>query len=154
MKRRAMIRHSAAIIGSLCFCSRSFADETQRSDCCFTPEIEPESLTLREDSVLIDLPKAFTINEPGYAAYLTIPEIDINLIIIHDLKGEYHALTRFCTHGRQVVSYVREREVIQCNNFNHSNFNLDGKVRKGPAPLPLKSYDSTLKGKILTIYLV
>ena len=60
--------------------------------------------------------------------------------------------TAFCRgsapHGGQTVSYNRKRHLLQCNNFNHSNFGLDGSVIKGPAETSLKSYPVRLVGDV------
>lgn len=69
-----------------------------------------------------------------------VPEI----IIVHPEKNKYVVLSRFCTHGGQALSYVRQRGLLQCNSYNHSIFDLNGDVVKGPAPRPLKSYHAQL----------
>lgn len=47
----------------------------------------------------------------------------------------------------------RRRGLLQCNNFNHSNFDLSGQVVKGPAETPLKSYPVKLVDDTLVVVL-
>lgn len=135
-----MIIQSAQLLGGICLCRKSFTDDTERSDCCFTPYIEAESTDYLGSTIIIDLKKAKTIRDPGFAAYVVNEDLNIQLIIFQLNQGEFYALSRFCTHGGQIVSFIRERGLVQCNNFNHSIFKVSGSVYKGPAPGPLESY--------------
>ena len=105
-----------------------------------TPNIEPESVTYGPGGLTIDLLKAPSLREVGSAAYVVNEAKSLQLIVVHVGKRTYCVLSRLCTHGGQVVSYNPARGVLQCNNFNHSIFTLDGRVWKGPAPKPLVSY--------------
>jgi Rieske Fe-S protein len=64
----------------------------------------------------------------------------VDLIVVHVETGTYCALSRFCTHAGRTLAYIRTRKVLQCTNFNHSRFELNGDVRKGPAEVPLASH--------------
>lgn len=123
--------------------------------CCRTPEIEPESISLSSNSLLIDLSAASSIQEPGSAASFSNGERSIHIIIVHDADNSYHACAKFCTHGgHQPVSYIPKRNLLQCNGYSHSLFTLQGEVRKGPAPEPLKRYPLRKHEHILEISLV
>jgi nitrite reductase/ring-hydroxylating ferredoxin subunit len=123
--------------------------------CCRTPEIEPESTSLADNSLLIHLPAAHSILEPGSAASFSDEERSLHIIIVHDVDNSYHACAKFCTHGgHQSVSYIPKRQLLQCNGYSHSLFTLQGEVKKGPAPEPLKRYTVRKHEQTLEISLV
>ena len=138
-----MIQKSAILVGSLCLCRSIRADDPIESTCCITPHIETECLTFKEHSIIIDLRKTQTLQENGQAAYVDYSEKELKMIVIREKRNRFHALSRLCTHGGQALSYVPERKKIQCNSFNHSLFNLDGTVWKGPAPAAIRSFAIT-----------
>lgn len=153
MNRRKMLHSSALAAGGLCTCSLLFGKDIPKSNCCFTPEIEPKSISIGIDNIVIDLAKAQTINEPGYAAFIIDEERGIDLILVQDTSKNFHALQRLCTHGGRSVSYIKERAMLQCNNYNHSTFDLDGEVYNGPAPKSLEHYEVIHNNNTLEIIL-
>lgn len=146
-----MIRVSAVLAGSVCGCRSTGDSPAPRSTCCNTSDLEPESLTVGEDRLTIDLKKAHTLRDVGNAAWITHEGKSLKLIIVRAGPREHVVLSRLCTHGGQTVSYNRRRRLLQCNNFNHSNFALDGRVVKGPAEAPLQSYPVTRTGDTLVV---
>jgi Rieske Fe-S protein len=146
-----MIRVSALLAGGMCSCRSTGDSSAPGSTCCDTPDLEPQSLTVGEDRLVIDLQKAHSLRDVGHAAWITHEGKSLKLIIVHAGEKEYVVLSRLCTHGGQTVSYNRRRRLLQCNNFNHSHFGLDGQVVKGPAETPLKSYPVTRTGDTLIV---
>lgn len=140
MTRREMMCASALVIGGACSCRMAGEATVARSTCCDTPDLEPESLTVGQDSLAIDLKKAVSLHNVGDAAWITCEDKGLKLIIVRAARKQYFVLSRLCTHGGQTVSYNHRRRLLQCNNFNHSHFALSGEVVKGPAETPLKSY--------------
>ncbi len=140
MTRREMIQTGALLAGGICGCRMTGDPGMPRSSCCDTPELEPESLTFGPGGLTIDLLKAPSLREVGSAAYIVHKDKSLQLIVIHVDKLLYCVLSRLCTHGGQVVSYNPQRGVLQCNGFNHSLFDLNGAVRKGPAEKPLIAF--------------
>jgi len=151
--RRDMIRQVALVGGGLCICSRINADNGKKSGCCFTPDVEPEAVVFRRDAIIIDLEKSYLLREVGDAVYVDTPDKTDRIILIHESLSEYLALSRLCTHGGQALSYIKERKVLQCNSYNHSIFELNGAVWKGPAPVPIRLYSLQQKGDSLEIYI-
>ena len=151
MDRREMLQKSALLVGSICLCSNINADDPPESTCCFTPEIEQECLTFAENSIIINLGATKTLKKNGQAVYVDYPEKDIKMIVVREKRDKYYALSRLCTHGGQALSYVPQRNKLQCNSFNHSVFNLDGTVWKGPAPDAIRSFDIVSGSKSLEI---
>ena len=140
MNRRKMIQSSAILIGGICLCKNALGLDIPQSTCCFTPDIERESLSFGDKSLIIDLLKAPSIAQKGKAAYVDGLEKDLKIIVVRVKRNKFYALSRFCTHGNQAISYIAERQLLQCNSYNHSLFDLDGNVWKGPAPQPIKVY--------------
>lgn len=149
--RRKMIRQTALLTGNVCLCHNLLADKGRKSDCCYTPDIEPESMTINKDSIIIDLQKSNLLGEVGDAVYVDNEDKSIKIILAHVDNNTYVATSRLCTHGGQALSYIKERGLLQCNSYNHSIFELDGTLWKGPAPGPIKSYTVSLKNQLLKI---
>jgi Rieske Fe-S protein len=146
-----MLQKSAMLAGSICLCRSIIADDPPESTCCITPEIEQECLTFKENSIIIDLEKTSTLQKSGQAVYVDYPQKEVKIIVAREKKNRYYALSRLCTHGGQALSYVPERKMLQCNSYNHSIFNLDGTVWKGPAPTAIRSFDIISDNHILEI---
>lgn len=140
ISRRTFLHSSAMLAGGSCICRSAFAETRGKSNCCYTPKLEPDSYSVQGNKVYIQLEKALIIREPGYAAELDLPNQSVQMILVHKAKEEYYALSKFCTHANRNVGYIPEREVLQCTNFSHATFDLQGNVLKGPAKKPLKSY--------------
>jgi Rieske Fe-S protein len=151
LTRREMIGAGVLLVGSVGGCRTEGDATVPRSTCCSTPDIEPESVTYGPGGLTIDLLKAPSLREIGSAAYVVHEAKFLQLIVVHAEKNVYCVLSRLCTHGGQVISYNRERGMLQCNNFNHSIFLLDGRVWKGPAEKSLKSYRVVLVEDALVI---
>ncbi|HNU28770.1 MAG TPA: Rieske 2Fe-2S domain-containing protein [Sedimentisphaerales bacterium] len=140
MTRREVMQTGMLLAGGICGCRTTGHSDALRCSCCDTPELEPESLTFGPGGLTIDLLRAPSLREVGSAAYLVHRDKPLQLIVVHADKLLYCVLSRLCTHGGQVVSYNRQRGVLQCNGFNHSIFDLNGSVLKGPAEKPLRAY--------------
>jgi Rieske Fe-S protein len=135
-----MLRNSMLIGSGICLCHNSWGLDNPKSTCCYTPDIEPESLTKSEQSFIIDLKKAPSLAKKGNAVYVDNHEKNIRMIVVRVKKNNFLAFSRHCSHGNQALSYIPERKLLQCNSYNHSLFDLDGSVWKGPAPDPIKVY--------------
>ena len=151
MTRREMMGAGVLLVGGVCGCRTADDPTAPRSTCCSTPDVEPESVTFGPGGLTIDLLKAPSLREVGNAAYVVNEARSLQLIVVHAEADRYCVLSRLCTHGGQVVSFNRERGMLQCNNFNHAIFDLDGRVWKGPAEKPLKSYPVVLVAEALVI---
>ncbi len=151
--RREMMEAGVVLAGCMCGCRTGGELAGPRSTCCDTPELEPESVTFGPGGLTIDLLKAPSLQEEGRSASVMDKSRSLQLIDVHAEKRRYCVLSRLCTHGGQVVSYNRVRGVLQCNNFNHSIFDLDGRVWKGPAPKPLTSYPVVFVEEALVVSL-
>jgi Rieske Fe-S protein len=158
--RREFLQKGTASVTALtalsmggCTCSQLSQASQSGFVCCNTPDLEPDSLTLSATGLTIDLAKAKSLNQVGTSAAIVNPEKSLQIIIVRAEKKRYVALSRLCTHANQVVSYNPKRKRIQCNNYNHAIFDLEGQVVKGPAPTALKSYPVVLHDGLLEIVL-
>jgi Rieske Fe-S protein len=148
-----MIRQSALIAGGICTCNALLADDLLKSTCCNTPEIPQDYYRLSNEGIIVDLTKVKVLDTPGYAALIIDGEKGLQIIIVRPAENDYIALSRICTHGGNVLSYNPKRNILQCNNYNHAIFNLEGQVVKGPAEDPLHVYPSRVVNNNLLITL-
>lgn len=125
--RRDLLRCTAALAGSACLCS---ASDASRTLCCITPQIEPGSLAFTENTISIDLDAAASLAEPGSSVNIIDPARRLDLIVVHAEKNRFAVLSGLCTHAPRPLTYIPQRGVLQCNNFNHSIFSLTGEVIK------------------------
>ena len=140
MNRRELLQSSFAMTGATALC-------------CTTPDIPPGAITIQDQSLIVNLEQAPALNKPGAAAKLVDVERSINLIIVQPEKDRFAALDRSCTHGGAQVSYNRHRSTVQCTNWGHSEFALDGEVLGGSARQPLRTYRVRREGNRLEILL-
>jgi Rieske Fe-S protein len=71
------------------------------------------------------------------------------MIIIRDSDTTVRALAAKCTHQACPVSYNPSAKKVECK-CHGSNFDVSGKVLKGPATVALQSYPASLSdGRII-----
>lgn len=154
ISRRDLICGSAALVGTGCLCHQAHEPGPEpQSNCCSTPALEAESATLTDQALVVDLGKAATLAPVGAAARFTQAERSLDVIIVQPDRGTYVALDGRCTHAGRPLSFVRERRVLQCNNFGHSVFDLTGRLLKGPAERTLQAFEVARDGDRLVISL-
>jgi cytochrome b6-f complex iron-sulfur subunit len=71
--------------------------------------------------------------------------LDKAAVLIRLPDGDYEALSAKCTHLGCTVAFQQPEDIFYCN-CHGSEFNIDGKVLKGPAPLPLSQYVVSISG--------
>lgn len=113
---------------------------------CSKDDDEEEDGTPATKELTIDL------TNPAYANLAAEGSAIIkdNLLIIHAGTDNYVALSKICTHQGCVVGYIGTEVVCPCHG---SRFSISGSVLAGPATSPLKKYNTSLSGNILTIAL-
>ena len=137
MNRRDLIRNIAAGTVTL-FVVPSFV-----TSC----EDDPEDPNPDPDTLIIDLAdnKYSNLTTAGGS------HIESSIIIIN--TGDlFIALSSVCTHQGCTVSYNHGNSNLPCP-CHGSVFNTTGAVLNGPASSPLKNYEVTQEGDILTIAL-
>ncbi len=152
--RREILRRSSLILtGGICFCQQARGEAQSEETCCGTPLLEMESLLFEDGQLVVNLEKAVSLRTKGSAAGIILPERGLDIIIVHESKNNYVVLSALCTHAWRPLSYLKKRRILMCNNFNHSIFDLEGKVLRGPAGAPLKLYPTRLRHGQLEIAL-
>jgi Rieske Fe-S protein len=74
------------------------------------------------------------------------------IIIARNIRGQYIALYKICSHQGFTVVYDKSNDVIFCPNHG-SNFSDDGNVINGPAYIGLRKYNTALTGNnMLRVY--
>jgi nitrite reductase/ring-hydroxylating ferredoxin subunit len=145
-----MLRDSVLLLGGTCACQALGAATRPRATCCSTPDLEPESFLIGERSITVDLAKAASLDLPGSAARIANKEKNLDILVVRPGKKSYVALAGKCSHAGRPLNYFRSRGVIQCINFGHATFELNGRHIRGPEPrADIKSYAVTrTKGKL------
>ncbi|MBN1506798.1 MAG: Rieske 2Fe-2S domain-containing protein [Sedimentisphaerales bacterium] len=72
------------------------------------------------------------------------------IMVVHGSDGNLHAVGAACTHAGCTVAYDKEMGDLHCPCHN-SRFGLDGRVIKGPANKPLKTYGVRTEGGLVVI---
>ena len=141
MNRRELIRSVAAGTVTLFVVPAAFTS-------CEKDPIDPDDNNNSDDTTLtIDL-NSEKYSDLGSAGGF-VKEGDI--IIINTGAG-FIALSNICTHQGCVVSYDSEENKLPCP-CHGSVYSTSGSVLQGPADAPLKKYELTQEGYILTIVL-
>ncbi len=141
MNRRELIKNMAAGTATLFIVPAAFTS-------CEKDSIDPDDNNNPDDGVLtIDL------NSDKYSTLgLAGAFVKEGAVIIINTGEGFVALSNICTHQGCVVSYDSEANKLPCP-CRGSVFSTSGSVLEGPADSPLKKYEVTQEGDILTIVL-
>jgi cytochrome b6-f complex iron-sulfur subunit len=96
----------------------------------------------------IPLNKADKLKTVDGSAVLMVKD---NLILfVRDSVTSIKALSPVCTHQKCTVAYNPNQKRIECA-CHGSSFDLNGKVLKGPATTPLRTYAAVLDGDRIVV---
>lgn len=141
MNRRELIKNVAAGTITLFVVPAAFTS-------CEKDPIDPDDNNNSDDTTLtIDLTAAKYSNLGSAGGF--VKEGDI---IIINTGDEFIALSNICTHQGCMVSYDSGNNNLPCP-CHGSVYSTSGSVLQGPADAPLKKYELTQEGDILTIVL-
>ena len=115
------------------------------------PKADDASLRKADGKLLLDLGSVPALQHVGGSVQLTGDDVPSPLIVVRSKEDEYAVLSMSCTHFGRPVDYDHASGKLRCVSFGHSEFDLEGKVLKGPAKKSLKVYASALKEKTLEI---
>ena len=139
MNRRELIRNIAAGTVTLFVVPTAFTS-------CEDELPGPDDNNNPDNNILtIDLNKNTYSNLGSEGGFVKVGDI----IIINTGEG-FIALSNICTHQGCVVSYSSENNNLPCP-CHGSLYSISGSVLEGPAENPLKKYELTQEGDILTI---
>ncbi|MCK4988908.1 MAG: Rieske (2Fe-2S) protein [Bacteroidales bacterium] len=141
MNRRDLIKSIAAGTVTLFVVPAAFTS-------CEKDPIDPDDNNNPDDTTLtIDLTAAKYSNLGSAGGF--VKEGDI---IIINTGDEFIALSNICTHQGCIVSYDPGNNNLPCP-CHGSVYSTSGSVLQGPADAPLKKYELSQEGDILTIVL-
>jgi len=115
------------------------------------PKADAASLQHADGKLLLDLGAVPELAKAGGSVQLSGENLPGPIIVIRPKEDEYVALSMKCTHFGRPLDYDHDSGKLRCVSFGHSEFDLDGKVLKGPAKKPLKLYAAALNGNVLEI---
>ncbi|MEO6903460.1 MAG: Rieske (2Fe-2S) protein [Bacteroidia bacterium] len=98
---------------------------------------------------IIDVPLS-SFNQEVNIVIVRDANLQFDIALIKKTETDYDALELKCTH--QANSLTATKTGFMCAAHG-STFDLDGKVTKEPALLPLKKYKTQLTGTSILIYL-
>lgn len=105
-----------------------------------TPSIPAKWLEVKEDRVVIHVEQVSALARVGSAAKFDHPRRAERVVVVHVASGQFVALSALCTHRGKALVYDAKAKQLQCINFGHSRFGLDGNPLEGPARSPLHVY--------------
>jgi cytochrome b6-f complex iron-sulfur subunit len=71
------------------------------------------------------------------------------VLFVRESEEKIRGVDPTCTHRKCTVEYNKKRNIFLCP-CHGSQYDLEGKVLKGPAPKPLKNLDASLQsGRII-----
>lgn len=118
---------------------------------CKTKPLSPELWNLEEGKIQIKLSDLSELSTEGDAVYLQGAELQSPVLIVKGKDEEYLAFENRCPHGRRRLDPVPGERTLRCCSINHSTFDYDGKVIKGPAKKAVASYAVKVSGENLII---
>jgi Rieske Fe-S protein len=108
-----------------------------------------------------DLPEYYKLKTPGTHVYQ--PGGNRGVIVIHNFDDTYLAIERTCSIDPDKACsfiYVDSTKLnLRCGTYNinkwepccDSRFMYSGWVQQGPAQYPLRTYNATLSGSVITV---
>ena len=119
---------------------------------CETKPLDTSVWCVKEGEVLIKLDEATALKDDG-AVYLKGQGLATPILIVH-LANDYCAFSNRCRHalGRK-LDLVPGENKLRCCSMGHSEYDLDGKVIKGPANESITKYTVSQRENNLVISL-
>jgi cytochrome b6-f complex iron-sulfur subunit len=119
---------------------------------CETQPLNNEVWCVKEKKALIDLEKASALKGDS-AVYLEGKGLAKPILVIHT-GDDYRAYTNRCKHalGRK-IDLVPGENKLRCCSLGHSEYDLNGKVIKGPAKESINMYEVSKQDGLLVILL-
>jgi nitrite reductase/ring-hydroxylating ferredoxin subunit len=116
--------------------------------------LAPQGSYRRDGSLLIvSLASAAPLNPVGGAVRVTLDDnesAEIRVVIVHAEDETYRAFADRCTHNGKELDYLPEAQKLQCRS-GQAQFDLEGKVLRGPARRALPVYPTRREGDQLLI---
>lgn len=136
MKRRNFIKNSCG------FCAAGLVSTAMLLESCDKNSRTPEGPTVNFTLDLTASANSALNNAGGSLAS--------HGVVIVNTGSDFVAIAQSCTHEGCNVSYSSSNDDLRCP-CHGGIFDLNGHVTSGPPPAPLKTYNVTQNGDILTI---
>jgi Rieske Fe-S protein len=117
-----------------------------------TPSAPAGSYRIQDGRVHVALPQVEALAPVGGAVKLAVCQggSERKIIIVHSTDGEYRAFADSCTHNGKELNYLHEEGRLACCGRS-SQFDLEGRVLKGPAETALQRYSLRQVGDELVV---
>ncbi|MCX5795515.1 MAG: Rieske (2Fe-2S) protein [Elusimicrobia bacterium] len=107
--------------------------------------LPPEQVEAEPDALKVGAVKDFAVGTSKIVKFGPKP-----IIVIRDVKGNFHALTATCTHLDCIVQYSKDADLVWCA-CHGGKYDLSGKNISGPPPRPLTQLDVRVAGGDVTV---
>ncbi len=89
----------------------------------------------------------------GGTFHLSVEDLEREILVVHTGPGKYVAVDIKCTHRACDLNYEGKEKKFVCP-CHGSEFDLTGRVMKGPAEAPINFYTAELKGEevVVSVY--
>lgn len=143
MKRRKFLKTSGALVAVGCTCGGMLNSCTMLSGVSNTPAAPADSYQILSDKLIINPAKIPSLNEKIASVKFEVEKEDgemLKLLVSKVSADNFIVVENACTHGQRELEYKPDEQIIQCTSFGHSQYSVEGKVLKGPAPKDLKVF--------------
>jgi cytochrome b6-f complex iron-sulfur subunit len=106
---------------------------------CETKPLDTKAWSVDDGKVIVKLDDAAGLKSDG-AVYLEGQGLEKPILIVN-VAGDYHAFANSCRHLGRKLDLVAGKNRLRCCSLMHSEYDLDGKVVKGPATKPVNKYE-------------
>ena len=115
---------------------------------CETKPLDSKAWSVDDGKVIVNLDDAAGLKNNS-AVYLEGHGLERPILIVN-VAGNYHAFSNRCRHLGWKLDLVAGKNRLRCCSLMHSEYDLDGKVIKGPATEPVNKYEvSQTEGKLI-----
>lgn len=154
INRRDFIKTATLATGAISLSGCEFSK--QLIGICETPvPQDPDSWTLSNNQIEIDLNRVPELSQAGSAIRLEDDSLPVRVLIVHGLENNYHAFKNRCTHyssGRR-MDPVPGKPLIRCCSIGKATFDYEGKVISGPVEKALTTYPVEVRENKLLVSL-
>ena len=154
INRRDFIKTTTLATGALSLSGCEFSKQLI-GICETTVPKDPESWTLSNNKIEIDLDRVPELSQAGSAIRLEDDGLPVRVLVVHGVDNTYHAFKNRCTHyssGRR-MDPVPGKPLIRCCSIGQATFDYDGKVISGPAEKELTIYPVDINENKLVVSL-
>ncbi|MFY1112438.1 MAG: ubiquinol-cytochrome c reductase iron-sulfur subunit [Methanosarcinaceae archaeon] len=115
------------------------------------PEITEEVYSISGNTVELSLDQVPELAEVGNAVTIVDEGLPTYMVIARTGEDSYVVASSECTHRGMALSYEHDEKVFRCSSLGHSEFNLDGSPGEGFTEEPLRIYEHSIEGDLMTI---